>query len=181
MRGAAPRAAAGAKRGGAASASMVAYHGRMEHSRPTRLTRSQDHILGGVAAGLAEYLDIDPTLVRVAWVLAVVFGLPLAILGYVILWIIMPSPEAGRAEGGPVATEGAAGKEGMRPSADEESRRDNGALLLGIVLIVVGALFLLPDGDFLPWFGWRLIHLAWPIALILVGLLLLARSSRNSE
>jgi phage shock protein PspC (stress-responsive transcriptional regulator) len=139
----------------------------MEHSRPSRLTRSHDHVLGGVAAGLAEYLDIDPTIVRVGWVLAVVFGLPLAILAYLILWVIMPSPD-GR-EAGDLA------------SGRAEPSRDNSALLLGIVLIVVGALFLLPDRDLLPWFGWRLIHVAWPIVLILGGLLLLMRSRRASE
>ena len=34
-----------------------------------RLTRSDDKMIGGVCAGLAEYLDIDPTIVRIVWVL----------------------------------------------------------------------------------------------------------------
>jgi phage shock protein PspC (stress-responsive transcriptional regulator) len=146
----------------------------MEHSRPSRLTRSRDRILGGVAAGLAEYLDIDPTIVRVGWVLAVVFGLPLAILGYLILWVIMPSAETRHSEAG-------AGKIEATPSTEEEARRDNGALLLGLVLVIVGILFLLPHGDFLPWFGFRLIHFTWPILLILGGVLLLMRSRRDTE
>jgi phage shock protein PspC (stress-responsive transcriptional regulator) len=120
-----------------------------------------------VAAGLAEYLDIEPVIVRVGWVLAVVFGLPLAAIGYLILWVIMPSPE-GREAGDP----------GSRRA---ESSRDNSALLLGLVLVIVGILFLLPHGDFLPWFGWRLIHFAWPIVLILGGILLLMRSLRAGE
>lgn len=148
----------------------------MEHSRPRRLTRSNDRILGGVAAGLGDYLDVDPTIVRVGWVLAVVFGLPLAVLGYIVLWLIMPAAEDvaredGEAGAGAVATEARSAPEG----------RDNGGLILGIVLVVVGALFLLPDFDLLPWFGWRLIHLTWPILLILGGLLLLTRSSRSSR
>jgi phage shock protein C len=145
----------------------------MEHSRPRRLTRSDDRILGGVAAGLGEYLDIDPTIVRVVWVLAVVFGLPLAVIGYIVLWLIMPGPEAARGEG----TTG-----DVEPAATQhEPGRDNGALILGLVLIVVGALFFLPDFDLLPWFGWQLIHLTWPILLILGGLLLLMRSGRPSS
>jgi phage shock protein PspC (stress-responsive transcriptional regulator) len=143
----------------------------MEQSRPDRLTRSRDRILGGVAAGLAEYFGIDPTIVRVLWVLAVVFGLPLAVLGYFILWVIMPAPDDRR------ISEAATHKSRAEARASRD-RRDNGALILGIVLIIVGAVFLLPDRHLLPWFGFRLIHFAWPIVLILVGLLLLTRSSR---
>lgn len=36
-----------------------------------RLTRSNNKMIGGVCAGLAEYLDIDPTIVRIVWVLMV--------------------------------------------------------------------------------------------------------------
>ena len=59
-----------------------------------RLTRSDDKMIGGVCAGLAEYLDIDPTIVRIVWVLMVLcagFG----ILLYVILWLIMPKQQIG--------------------------------------------------------------------------------------
>ena len=122
-------------------------------------------MLGGVAGGLANYLDIDPTLVRVIWVLAVVFGLPLAILGYLVLWLVMPAAEV---------------RAGLIPTARREPRgergSDNGALILGLILIVVGAVFLLPDRHFLPWFGWGLLRVGWPVLLIVVGLLVLMRS-----
>ena len=40
----------------------------MFSGRPRRLYRSRDdRILGGVAAGVGEYFNIDPTLVRLAW------------------------------------------------------------------------------------------------------------------
>lgn len=147
----------------------------MEQSQRRRLTRSNDRILGGVAAGLGEYLDVDPTFVRIGWVLAVVFGLPLAILGYLILWVIMPDPDAASRED--IAASGAS----EARSAQPRSTRDNGALILGAVLIVVGAVFLLPDFDIFPWFGWRLIHLTWPILLIGGGVLLLMRSGRSNS
>ena len=59
-----------------------------------RLTRSDDKMIGGVCAGLAEYLDIDPTIVRIVWVLMVVFA-GFGILLYVILWLIMPKQQIG--------------------------------------------------------------------------------------
>ena len=59
-----------------------------------RLNRSNNKMIGGVCAGLAEYLDIDPTIVRIVWVLMVLFA-GFGILLYVILWLIMPKQQIG--------------------------------------------------------------------------------------
>ena len=48
-----------------------------------------DKMLGGVCGGLAEYFSIDPVIVRLIFVLAVIFG-GSGILAYIILWIIIP-------------------------------------------------------------------------------------------
>jgi phage shock protein C len=50
---------------------------------------STDKKLGGVCAGVAAYLDLDVTLVRVLWVLAFLCG-GTGLLLYVILWIVLP-------------------------------------------------------------------------------------------
>lgn len=56
-----------------------------------RLVRtSDDQMIAGVCGGLGRYLGIDPTLVRVAAVIALVFGLPATAIGYVVAWAIMP-------------------------------------------------------------------------------------------
>lgn len=56
-----------------------------------RLVRtSDDQLIAGVCGGLARYLGIDPTLVRVAAVIALVFGLPATAIAYVVAWAIMP-------------------------------------------------------------------------------------------
>lgn len=55
-----------------------------------KLTRSNNDVMvAGVAAGLAEYLNIDPVLVRLLFVLLTVFG-GHGILVYLILWLLMP-------------------------------------------------------------------------------------------
>jgi phage shock protein C len=51
---------------------------------------STDKKLGGVCAGLADYFDLDPTIVRVVWLLAVLFG-GVGLLLYIILWIVLPA------------------------------------------------------------------------------------------
>ena len=59
-----------------------------------KLTRSNNKMLGGVCAGIAEYFGVDATLVRAAYALLSCFcaGFPGIIL-YIILLIIMPQAE----------------------------------------------------------------------------------------
>lgn len=60
-------------------------------STTKRLYRSRfDRMIGGVCGGLANYFDIDPTLVRLAFVALLIFGVGSPGLVYLILWIVMP-------------------------------------------------------------------------------------------
>ena len=76
---------------------------------PKKLMRSStDKKLGGVCAGLAEYFDMDTTLVRVLWLLVALCG-GTGVLLYVILWIVLPlapAPVYGTpASQGPIVTQ----------------------------------------------------------------------------
>ena len=55
------------------------------------LYRSNDRVLGGVCAGLAEYFDLDITLVRLAYAVLTFCTAFSGVLVYIIAWIIMPS------------------------------------------------------------------------------------------
>lgn len=57
---------------------------------PKRLFRSRNRrMLGGVCTGIAEYFEIDPTVVRLGWLLlTVIYGT--GILAYFICWVIIP-------------------------------------------------------------------------------------------
>jgi phage shock protein PspC (stress-responsive transcriptional regulator) len=58
---------------------------------PRRLVRrTDDNMLGGVCAGLADHLGLDPTLVRVLTVLATVLGAGSVVIAYVVAWLIVP-------------------------------------------------------------------------------------------
>ncbi len=62
---------------------------------PRRLTRSSRHkMIAGVCGGLAEYFQLDPTVVRVAYVLISIVSVAFpGILAYIILMFVMPPPD----------------------------------------------------------------------------------------
>jgi phage shock protein C len=61
-----------------------------------RLYRSPtDRVIAGVAGGLAVWLNIDPSIVRIAWVLLAVFSGGIFILVYIVMMIVVPLPPPG--------------------------------------------------------------------------------------
>ena len=128
-----------------------------------------DRMLSGVSGGIAEYLDIDSTFVRIAWVIVGFLTAGFAIIAYVVLVIIVPEcPEET-----PVQNEEA----GDRPVAPEEAAgaRERGrqrGVIFGAVLVAVGGLFLAHNFGLFDWFDFGRF---WPVVLILLGLLLIVR------
>lgn len=52
----------------------------------------ENKMIGGVAAGFAEYFDVDPTLVRVLFILAACVPVSFPIVfAYLVLWAVMPA------------------------------------------------------------------------------------------
>jgi phage shock protein C len=64
----------------------------MELNSPKRLTRSRgDRMLAGICGGIANYLVVDPTIVRLVFALATFFTAVFpGILIYIIMWIVVP-------------------------------------------------------------------------------------------
>jgi phage shock protein C len=60
-----------------------------------RLYRSRyNRVIGGVCKGLADYFNLDPSLVRIAWVIFTLFG-GAGIVAYIICWIVIPESPFG--------------------------------------------------------------------------------------
>ncbi len=56
---------------------------------PKKLYRSRKKWIAGVCGGIAEYLNLDPTIIRVLWViLSLLYGI--GVLAYIVAWIIVP-------------------------------------------------------------------------------------------
>ncbi|HLJ90535.1 MAG TPA: PspC domain-containing protein [Candidatus Angelobacter sp.] len=49
----------------------------------------QGRKVAGVCAGIAEYLDLDPTLIRIVWLMCLLAG-GVGLLGYLVAWIVVP-------------------------------------------------------------------------------------------
>ena len=58
-----------------------------------KLTKSNNKMLSGVLAGIAEYLGWDPTVVRVAYLFATLFTAFAGVLVYLLLMLVMPDPQ----------------------------------------------------------------------------------------
>lgn len=72
-----------------------------------RLYRSRkERMIAGVAGGLAEYFEVDPTIIRLVWALLLIPGGLPGLLSYLICWIVIPEePIAATAQ--PLVTEAA--------------------------------------------------------------------------
>ena len=55
-----------------------------------RLTRSNDRVWAGFCGGIAEYLEFDPVLVRIAYAFLTLFTAFSGLIFYFVLWIVMP-------------------------------------------------------------------------------------------
>ncbi len=132
---------------------------------------STDKIIAGVCGGLAEYFDVDSTLVRIIFVLlALADGL--GVILYVILALIIPQ------KGGldiKANADELAGK--ARSLAADLKKSRNGHNWLGIVIVVIGLAILLRN--ILPlsmmWFGHGML---WALIAIIAGLYLIIRNNR---
>jgi phage shock protein C len=134
--------------------------------RTRRIYRSRtDRILGGVAGGMAQYLGVDPVLIRLALVALLFAGI--GFLLYIVAWIIIPEePLAGEAPAPEARPEGAG-----RAGPDGQTAR----MIAGGLLVAVGALLLL-DWAFDALNVGRFI---WPVAIIVFGVGLFTYGARK--
>ncbi|MGK2950472.1 MAG: PspC domain-containing protein, partial [Acidimicrobiales bacterium] len=115
-----------------------------------------DGHIGGVCAGVAEYFDVDPVIVRIAAVVLAFSGPGLAV--YVLAWIFVPEAKGPWRTGTPEAS--GAGK-------------DKGAQIFGIVLLAMSAAFL--------WGDWWSPARRWffPVGLMALGAWLVLRGNER--
>lgn len=146
-----------------------------------RLTRSRDSVIGGVAAGVADWINADPALVRIAWALLVPLTGGVAFIAYIVAWVVVPEEPrhpAGPSVAAAADTDHVTGAPATTPapSPAEDSRDDAGraTLFIGGGLVLVGLWFL--AREYVPDINWGLI---WPLLLVGLGVVILVGAARR--
>ena len=145
-------------------------------------------MIAGVCGGIAEYFDIDSTLVRLLTVLIVLIG-GAGVFAYIIAWIVIPkNPEQVSDEtfnkreklkekvkkgAKDVIEEVKEHFESEEPSHKSEKNR---RIFGGIIVIAIGLIFLL--NSFFPWVGWNKL---WPVILIAVGIIIMIQAFKKKD
>lgn len=134
-----------------------------------RLFRSYDNkMLGGICGGLAEYFDVDPSVMRILAVISLFISGGMTILVYIVAWVIIPLNEPGQP-----STEKA---KAVPVKRDDSPRLSPWTTYLpGLALIFFGSVLLIREHWF--WFSWAEM---WPIILIAVGLIMIFAGKRSS-
>ena len=133
-----------------------------------RLYRSStDKMIAGVCGGLGDYLDIDPTLLRVIAVVGVLASGGIVVPAYLVAWIVIPQPFQGTPDESIPKQE-----EPIRRHSDSKLR----VYLPGLILVGLGALLLLRE--YADWFSF---YDFWPVLLVLIGLFLILRNSGTTH
>jgi phage shock protein PspC (stress-responsive transcriptional regulator) len=132
-----------------------------------------DVVIGGVAAGIARSLGTDSSLIRLAFVLLVIFG-GTGVLIYLILWIAIPEePESINYSNNSKSPD--MEPENVSKGNEEKNvppkQKNDGNLIAGLILISIGAIFLLER-----WVYWLDFADLWPLILVVVGIILIRKS-----
>ena len=140
-----------------------------------KLTRNlNDKMIAGVAAGLADYFQLEVTWVRIAFVLATFFGGG-GLWIYIILWIAVPEHVyTSTFENGPILNDDAMFN---NPYQKKSKEKINGSLIGGLVMIALGSYFLLDEFDIIP--DWFNVGKLWPLIFVFIGLSILFKGAKQ--
>jgi len=159
-----------------------------------RLYRSRgNRVFGGVAAGLSDYLNIDPVLVRIIFVISTFFN-GIGLIAYIVMWIVVPEKPLVHPNFNSTGQNASAHKQpetentgysAENQSADnnqfnfqqqftEQKSSSNGRLIGGSILIGIGILLL--SKSFFPFFDF--VDL-FPLILVGIGAGLIINSVRK--
>ncbi len=131
-----------------------------------RLCRSKDdRIVSGVFGGLADYLNVDPIVLRIIGVVLFFAKPGEFIIFYIIASIIIPESDGMSADSGEKKRDVL-----EMASLREKKSEDGGSFLFGVALVVLGVVFILQK-----LFSWFTFDYVWPFALIGVGVYIILR------
>lgn len=153
----------------------------------SRLYRSyKNSVIGGVCGGIGEYLNTDPILFRILFVVAFLVG-GTGLLAYIILWIVIPVEEIPNISQGDIFGKSSNANNMEEENINVEIEPDNmeeqkkqpkndGNLWGGLILITLGVIFLIDR--FVPRIDFGDL---WPLILIVVGVILISKNYQKPK
>jgi phage shock protein PspC (stress-responsive transcriptional regulator) len=121
-------------------------------------------VIGGVCAGLADYFDIDISIIRALFLLTFIF-MGTGFMVYIVLWIVLPKKDFGNPP--------QPGDPFINPPKKGVS---NAGLVFGVILIFIGGAFLLHEVHLFRF--WHMGKL-WPVILVVAGLAIMVSGEKK--
>jgi phage shock protein PspC (stress-responsive transcriptional regulator) len=142
-------------------------------------------MIGGVCKGLADYFDIDVSIVRALFLLTLIFKGG-GVIVYIVLMIVLPKkpfafgtpgvdytvPPVNDFDTPPVQPQSGHAE----PFVYQPRRKSNFSLIAGLLLVLLGGILLLDEYDIIP--DWDFEHL-WPVPLVIIGIALIFTSAKK--
>ncbi len=167
-----------------------------------------DKMIAGVASGLADYMQIEVTIVRLLFALSTIFMAGGGLIAYIIMWIILPvnndptakfnqfndyfkknnpnmppfnspDPNAPLNWSQPLSENQKTPFETHNDFSKFNKPNDTGRTVGGLLLLVIGCYFLMRELDFIP--HWFRIRNLWPVIFIALGISFIARSKKKND
>jgi phage shock protein C len=130
-------------------------------------------VVAGVAAGMAEYFDIDIAVMRLVFVVLLFASPLLGLVAYFAAAIIIPERQGtGAADAAQCPADGVQGDENLKDTASRGADRTR--FFIGAVLLILGVVLL--TRQIIPWFHARYF---WPLLLIAAGAVIILREWRR--
>jgi len=142
----------------------------MEKKKESVLLRSKENrIIAGICGGLGEFFKIDPTVIRIIFILITLFGGSGGLL-YLILWLIVPSENKDKEPKDLIRDNAKEIKDETKElikKGKNYSQKEEGRLIVGITLMILGLMFLLENFNI---FRIQYLFRLWPLILIVIAL-----------
>ena len=134
----------------------------------------QNKMIAGVAAGIAEYLNVEVTWIRVLFLLLAIFGLS-GVWIYLILWIAVPAKPFMFSN---METDNKVRENFTSTFSQPDIKKSgSGRVIAGVFLVLIGFYFLLDQFMILP--EWFSVEKLWPVFFIFIGLVILLKPSKK--
>lgn len=170
-----------------------------------------DKVIAGVASGVATYMQVDVTIIRLLFVLSTIFLGGAGMLVYIVLWAVSPinndptlrfkqfNDFYNQQEPSPFNTGDVFNNPYQDPAQTKWNTpntasdfnpfppkkirgNETGRTIIGLVLLVLGVYFLLRQLNIVPvWFNIFHVYKLWPLAIVAFGISLIFKKQRKNE